>query len=80
MNDPADTASRLHATEAEVARLRAIVESIPAIKANVRDACSVACAVVRQETARDNRPEVRCRSRGAAECVDAIAAIDLGPL
>ena len=75
MHDPTDTEARLHAAEAEVARLCAIVESIPAIKANVRDACTIRAA----ETGTPYLP-ASIEASVIRRVLTAIAAIDLGPL
>jgi hypothetical protein len=104
MHDPTDTEARLHAAEAEVARLRdenkwlrdreAFIAralgvcgggryrndwpgAIERLKANVRDACSVACHEMRADYEAHGWSD---RATGASECVAAIAAIDMGAL
>lgn len=65
--------------EAENRRLAALVASIPAIKANVRDACSVACAETK--AAYNRFDKVGEAQRIAAQaCIDAVAALDLDVL
>jgi hypothetical protein len=70
-----------HAPPTEVTALReenaALRASVAKAKANVRDACALACGAISEEQQAAGHPAI---AKGADKCIDAIAALDLEAL